>query len=424
MNCALIEKVISGHKRRFGDAPHAVAYAPGRIEILGNHTDYNEGYVLSAAIDTGICAVVSGGEKKQCVLSALDVGEEAIFDLPAEKPIKNPHWANYIIGVVNGLGAAGKIEQGFNLTFAGDVPPGAGLSSSAALEVAAALALCSLFDSKHRNLKIVGRALVAPPDILTAFASEGPTFTLDLIQIAKLCQQAENEFTGARCGLLDQISSLFGAEQALIFTDFRSLAVETVPVGTDICFLLANTGVKHNLVESAYNERRVSCERAAQYFASALNHTVKALRDVSEEELKKHAKSLDPVVAKRAAHIIAENARVLEGRELLRAGRIKEFGKLMSESHESSRVNFENSCKELDFIVDTASGLKKILGARLSGGGFGGSAVLLIHPSDAAVVGEKISSAYAERFGTACPVRVIKPSAGACVLTGENWESA
>jgi len=383
----LIEQVASGHKLRFGCPPQFVAYAPGRIEVLGNHTDYNEGYVLSAAIDAGICAAVSEGERKHCILSALDVGEDAEFNLPAEKPIKSPHWANYLIGVVNKLGAVGKIERGFNLTFAGDVPPGAGLSSSAALEVSAALVLSSFYGLE-----------------------------LPKIQLAKLCQQAENEFTGARCGLLDQISSLFGAEQALIFTDFRSLTVDTEKIGADACFLLANTGVKHNLVESAYNERRASCEQAAQYFASVLTHTVKALRDVSPEELKKHSAGLDRIVFKRAAHIIAENARVLEARRLLKAGDMKKLGKLMFESHESSRVDFENSCQELDFIVETAKDLPGIYGARLSGGGFGGSAVLLVNPNNAGQVGAAISSAYAKRFGRPCQVRIIKPSAGAQVV--------
>jgi len=390
MNSALIERVISGHKLRFGTPPQAVAYAPGRIEVLGNHTDYNEGYVLSAAIDAGICAAVSGGEGKHCVLSALDLDETAEFDLPAKKPIKNPHWANYLIGVTNKLGVEGKIEKGFNLTFAGDVPPGAGLSSSAALEVAAAFALSSFYGLE-----------------------------LPKIQIAKLCQQAENEFTGARCGLLDQISSLFGAEHSLIFTDFRSLMVETEPIGADVCFLLANTGVKHNLVESDYNERRASCEQAAKYFASALDHPVKALRDVAPAELKKYSVGLDPLIFKRAAHIIGENERVLKARGLLRVGQMREFGKFMFESHESSRVNFENSCAELDLIVETASGLQEVLGARLSGGGFGGSAVLLVNPKDAEKIGAKISSAYAGHFGRPCQVRVVKPSAGAQLLTNE-----
>jgi galactokinase len=387
MNRSLIEKVIAGHKRRFGGAPHTVAYAPGRIEVLGNHTDYNEGYVLSAAIDLGICAAVSEGEKKQCVLSALDLAEEAGFDLPAKQPVRKPHWANYLIGVTSKLGAEGKIAPGFNLTFAGDVPLGSGLSSSAALEVAAALALCSFFKFQ-------------PPKMT----------------IAKICQQAENEFTGARCGLLDQISSLFGAEQALIFTDFRSLAVETTPLGAEVCFLMANTQVKHSLVESAYNERRASCEKAAQFFAAALDHPVRALRDVSPEELKKYSAGLDPVALKRAAHIIGENERVLEARRRLSAGKIKAFGRLMFESHQSSRVNFENSCAELDFIVQAASRLPLVFGARLSGGGFGGSAVLLVDPSAASEYAGVLGKSFLDEFKRPCDIRRILPSAGAQIM--------
>ncbi|MDD5483932.1 MAG: galactokinase [Kiritimatiellae bacterium] len=387
MNSPLIERVITRHTARFGAPPRSVAYGPGRIEVLGNHTDYNEGFVISAAIDEGVCAAVSGGEQKHCVLAALDPGETAEFDLPVEKPLKSPHWANYIAGVVNQLGGEGKIEKGFNLIFSGNLPAGAGLSSSAALEVAAALALIDFYG-------------LQPPQM----------------RIAELCQQAENEFTGARCGLLDQISSLFGAERSLIFTDFRTLAVETVPVDKNICFLMVNTGVKHSLAASAYNERRAACERAALFFASVLDHPVKALRDVSPEELKKHCKSLDPVVARRAAHIVGENARVVQARRFLQAGDMKKFGKLMFASHESSRINFENSCKELDFIVEIASGLKEVLGARLSGGGFGGSAVLLVRPEDAAGAGVKISSAYAEKFGNVCAVSLARPSAGARLI--------
>jgi len=386
----LIEKTLSAHRKRFSAAPKIVSYAPGRVEILGNHTDYNEGFVLSAAIDSGICAAVSESGGKNCVLSALDFNEETKFALPVTAPAENPSWANYIRGVINKLDATKNKNEpscGFNMTFGGDVPLGAGLSSSAALEVATALALISFNGLKLPNL-----------------------------QIARLCQQAENEFTGAKCGLLDQISSLFGAEHALVFTDFRTLAVETLPLAPDICFLLANTRVKHNLVESDYNERRAACENAAIFFASALKHPVPALRDVSMEELNKHAKDMDPVIAGRAKHIIGENERVIRAKQLLADGKLKEFGKLMFASHESSRFNFENSCPELDFIVDTAQGQNEVLGARLSGGGFGGSVVLLIHPRDAEKVGEKISSAYAARFGSACDIRIIKPSNGARLL--------
>lgn len=394
MNPSLINKTVSAHKARFGLFPQAVAYAPGRVEVLGNHTDYNEGYVLSAAIDAGVCIALSPSKNSHCLLMALDAAEEAEFDMPVLKPLQKPRWANYLAGVAALLAETeGKINRGFNAVFSGDVPQGAGLSSSAALEVATAYGLGALFN-----------------------------VTFPQMTVAKICQKAENEWTGAHCGLLDQISSVFGVEHALVFTDFRLLNVETAPLDADMCFLLANTGVKHNLVESAYNERRAACEQAAKFFSSALGNRVRALRDVSQEELKKYASALDPVVARRAAHVIGENTRVLEARQLLNERRMHEFGRLMFQSHQSSRFNFENSCPELDFIVDTAAGIPQVFGARLSGGGFGGSVVMLTHPRETDRVTEAVSSAYASRFGSACNLRAIKPSAGAHILDAGLWK--
>ncbi|MBU4199103.1 MAG: galactokinase [Verrucomicrobia bacterium] len=384
MNLPLIEKVEQAHTQRFGAAPAIIAYAPGRVEILGNHTDYNEGFVLSAAIDLGIAMAISSAPSSACVLRAVDVNEEITVELPVKAPVEKPLWANYVLGVVNKLSGAGRIEKGFFATFAGDIPLGAGLSSSAALEVAAALGMGALANIHPSKL-----------------------------DLAKLCQAAENEFTGARCGLLDQISSLYGEPESLVFTDFRSLEVESVPLGADVCFLVANTRVKHSLVESEYNERRAQCEQAAAFFASTLNHPVKALRDVSVEEWKRWASRMDPVTARRAAHIVEENYRVLEARRLLAAGNLKGFGELMFQSHHSSRVNFENSCRELDALADAARNLPAVLGARLSGGGFGGSVVLMVHPAEAAAVGREITELYRAVFGHPCDVRVVKPSAGA-----------
>ncbi len=387
MNPDLIEKIRQAHARRFGAPPARVAYAPGRVEILGNHTDYNEGFVLSAAIDLGIAMAVSDAPGAGCVLRAVDMDGECSFDLPVTTPVKQPLWANYVLGVVAKLGGFGRIGHGFCATFAGDIPLGSGLSSSAALEVAAALGLGALFGIRPGRL-----------------------------ETAKLCQAAENEFTGARCGLLDQISSLYGEPGALVFTDFRSLQVESVPLGGDICFLVANTRVKHSLVESEYNERRARCEQAAAFFASVLDHPVKALRDVSVEEWERFSPRMDPVTARRAAHVIEENQRVLEARRRLAAGDLKGFGELMYRSHHSSRFNFENSCRELDALVDAARNVPAVLGARLSGGGFGGSCVLMVHPADAAAVGREIAGRYHAVFGHPCEVRNVKPSAGARLL--------
>ncbi|MDD5676493.1 MAG: galactokinase [Kiritimatiellae bacterium] len=387
MNTVLIETIRQAHARRFGQPPVILAYAPGRVEMLGNHTDYNEGFVLSAAIDLGVGLALSPAGGAACTVQALDVPEEISFNLPVTSPAKQPLWINYVRGVVNKLGLRGRIEPGFQATFAGDIPMGAGLSSSAALEIAAALALGRLY-----------KITVAP------------------LELAKICQAAENDFTGARCGLMDQISSLFGQDHALVFSDFRTLAVETVPVAEDICFLLIDTCVKHSLVASAYNERRAQCEQAAAFFASVLDHPVKALRDVSLDEYNAFAARLDPVTARRAAHVIEENARVLEATRLLRAGNVRAFGEQMYRSHHSSQVNFENSCPELDFIVAQARRLPAVLGARLSGGGFGGSVVLMLHPRDAETVGRTLASAYARAFGHTCETRGVRPAAGARVL--------
>ncbi|MFH1970128.1 MAG: galactokinase [Verrucomicrobiota bacterium] len=384
---SLIETIKQAHARRFGQPPAVVAYAPGRVEILGNHTDYNEGFVISAAIDLGVGLALSPTGGASCTVQALDIPEEICFDLPVTAPVKQPLWVNYVRGVVNKLGARGRIEPGFQATFAGDIPMGAGLSSSAALEIAAALALCRLY-----------KIAVAP------------------LELAKIGQAAENYFTGAHCGLLDQISSLFGQDRALVFSDFRTLAVETAPLAAEICFLLVDTCVKHSLVTSAYNERRAQCERASAFFGSVLDHPVRALRDVSLDEYNAFAARLDPITARRAAHVIEENARVLEANRLLRSGNVRAFGELMFQSHHSSQMNFENSCPELDFIVAQARILPQVLGARLSGGGFGGSVVLMLHPCDTDAVGQTLVSAYARAFGHTCATRVIRPAAGARVL--------
>lgn len=383
----ILETATRQFERRFGRPYEAAAYAPGRIEVLGNHTDYNEGFVLSAAIDAGTVFLAARSAGPGCRVLAGDVLEEAAFDVRHPKPDGRTQWANYVKGVVAGLGAQHRLDHGFDGLLLGNIPLGAGLSSSAALEMATALALCSLYG-----------------------------LPVDRMALAKVGQQAEHSFAGVKCGLLDQISSMFGRRDHLVMTDFRSLAVENLPLGEDACFLMCNTHVKHKLVESAYNERRASCERAAADFAAALRRPVKALRDVSSAELESHSAALDPVAAKRAAHVIGENERVRAGRERLVSGDLLSFGRLMFESHESSRSKFENSCRELDLLVDAARGIRGVMGARLSGGGFGGSVVALVHPREADAIGQALSAAFHKAVGRPCDVRAVAPSDGAAIL--------
>lgn len=389
MNAELIARVRKAHVNRFGERAAAVSFAPGRVEVLGNHTDYNEGFVLSGAIDLGIAAAIGARPERKCTLRALDLDEEIEVDLPATGPLDEPVWANYVLGVLDGLSrhGFGDLPHGFRATFAGDIPMAAGLSSSAALETAAAIGFCAVAGVE-----------------------------MEPLETARLCQAAEHRFVGTQCGLLDQISSLFGEADSLVFTDFRSLRVETDVVGPGLCFLMADTRVKHNLVESEYNERRARCEEAASFFAAKLEHPVKSLRDVSRDEWNRLAPEMDPVTARRAAHVIGENLRVLEGRKRLARGDTDGFGRLMFESHESSRANFGNSCPELDMIVSEARNIESVKGARLSGGGFGGSAVLLVRPGAAKATARMIEDRYGSAFGQPCEVRKIKPSGGATVL--------
>jgi galactokinase len=387
VNVTVLNQLKSKFRAHFGVDPVVVAYAPGRVEVLGNHTDYNEGFVLSAAINFGTFFVCAPAPDEKCRLVAGDIGEECTFSLTHVAASKKMSWANYVKGVLAGLQERAAVGHGFLGMFLGDVPLGAGLSSSAALEMCAGLALAKLYK------------MTVPP-----------------LDLAKIGQAAEHQYAGVKCGLLDQISSLYGRENSLVMSDFRSLEAKTVPLGPDACFLICNTAVKHALVESEYNERRERCEQAARYFASVLKHPVSHLRDVSWEELEQHRDRMDPVVVQRATHVIGENTRVIQGRELLKYHDLDAFGELMYLSHESSRLQFENSCPELDVIVDAARRLPEALGARLSGGGFGGSVVVLVRVGDARHVAKQLADAYSEIFGHPCATMVIKPSAGAKIL--------
>lgn len=377
-----------------------MAYAPGRVEILGNHTDYNGGLTLSIAIDAGICATVSPAEGKIARLSAMDLLEKSEFTLPVSVPskippaacelsgeTKQPAWAKYIIGVAHGLPIGSGRHGGFDLTFGGDIPRGAGLSSSAALETAVALALAALTDTR-----------------------------LPLLELARLCQKAENEFAGAQCGLLDQISSLAGAENALVAIDFQSLEVKTAPLQRNFVFLIADTRVRHSLADCEYNDRRAQCEAAARFCANALGRPIKTLRDVTIPEFQRLFPQMEPVSARRARHVVTENQRVADGMAALQRGNPDEFGRLMFDSHESSRTNFENSCPELDFLVEQAATMPQAIGARLSGGGFGGSVVIMTAPEGIEPISSALSEAFAKKFNHPCHIRVGRASAGARLL--------
>lgn len=385
-NQDVYEQLVQKFEKMYGAKPEIVAYAPGRIEVLGNHTDYNEGYVFSAAIDKGTFFAVSKSDDSLCELTAGDFMETVKFDISDVKPATEMTWQNYVTGSFNWLfgGKPAEAKFGWKAMFLGNIPLGAGLSSSAALEMCTLLALQKLYGIE-----------------------------MDKTATAKIGQKAEHTFAGCPCGLLDQASSLYGKAGALVKSDFRYNTFESVSMGDGLAFMMIKSNAKHALVDGAYASRRQACEDAAKYFASVLRKSVTHLRDVTMAEWVLYRGGLSETTAKRAVHPIGEDERVLQGAAFLEKGDVKGFGALMYDSHESSRNWFENSCEELDAIVDAAKAIPEVYGARLSGGGFGGSCCLLVDPAAADKIASQITKEYKAKFGDEPECKLIKPSDGA-----------
>jgi galactokinase len=353
-----------------------VAFAPGRVELLGNHTDYNEGLVLAAAIDLGVTVRAEKLDADVIEVSSETNGREVSVLLKKLERLKEEPWANYPIGVIKILREAGFEIGGLRLRVSSNLPLGSGLSSSAAFEVATAVAALELFG-----------------------------LSIEPMVLAQLCQKAENQFVGVRCGLLDQASSVFGKEGEVILLDFRAITARTVPLSPGVALLLVDSGVPHQLTGGEYNERRSQCQAAA----AALG--VKALRDVTSAKVS--SASLDPLIRARALHITGEDERVLAGVAALASSQMEVFGQLMFQSHESSRRNFENSTAFLDALVEIAATINGVLGARLTGGGFGGSTIWLVERDKAQGILSKVAEAYRQKTGAICKAIITKASQGA-----------
>ncbi len=389
----LIQALCDLHRKIHKAEPNVISFAPGRVEVLGNHTDYNEGFVLSSAIEQGVAISIT--EAKDAIFSiyAPDIKDEVLqIKLPITQPISAAdNFANYVLGVIYHLSQNGISIPPLRITIKGNLPAGAGLSSSAALECATALAV----------LKIAGK-------------------DLPLLEIAKVCQKAEHTFVGAKCGLLDQLSSLYGRKGKLMFIDFRSLAVEHVPFPEGVSLLLANSNIKHSLVESEYNTRRASCEQAVIMLSEKLSRKIKALRDVTLKEFNDMEHTLPANVGKRARHVIEENERVIKACKMLKTGDLNGFGKLMFASHMSSKKNFENSAPELDFLVEQAKNISSVFGARLSGGGFGGAIIIFAKQEFLLEISSAIEKSYFARYGRQADTYIVSPSDGAHIVDKNN----
>jgi galactokinase len=347
--------------------------------MLGNHTDYNGGYVLAAALDRTTAVVGEALDGDRIRLVAADMAKEAEYDASAIEPDAASSWPNYVLGVVDQLHKAGAKIGGFRALIESDVPIGAGLSSSAALEVATALLVRQLYP-----------------------------YEMGSMDLALLCQRAENQFVGVSCGLLDQFSSTFGASDCLLFLDCRSLDHRAVRLAqADVSLVICNSMASHSLTSGRYNERRQECEAAAGHFGKAL------LRDVDPAEFERRKGELPGNVRKRAAHVFGENRRVLDGISAAERGDLGALGEAMFESHESSRTLFENSTPDLDFLVATARGLSGCYGARLSGGGWGGATVNLVSTPEVAGFRSQLGSRFEARTGKVPSIFVCAIGSGA-----------
>jgi galactokinase len=385
---AAMREVTDLYRRAFSAEPAVVAAAPGRVEVLGNHTDYNEGFVLSCAIDRRITVAV-GPSPDGSTFELVSTHYPKPVRLSELKPGSSPKWVNYPLGVAAVIRQRGLTCPPFRIAVHGDVPLGAGLSSSAALEVSTGIALRELF----------GLALSDQ-------------------DVARIGQKAENTFAGAQCGLLDQFSSLFGKENHLLFTDFRTLEHKAIAVGNpDLLLVLTISGVTHSLAECPYNERRQECKAAADYF-SAQRPEARTLRDVSMSELLAAEGKFDRTAFRRARHVVGEDERVLAGIELLGRGDLAGFGALLFKSHESSRDHFQNSCPELDKLVAIASSVRGVYGSRLTGGGFGGATLTLLPASAHKAFQEAVGQGYHTPRGALPDMYVAKVADGARVLKG------
>jgi len=369
-------------KDLFGSSPR-IFCAPGRVNLLGEHTDYNDGFVMPCAIGFSTRVAISSRQDRKLVIRSEEFSEQFEFDLDNLPTRGKGVWSDYVLGVAVMLRQIGHPTPGASLLVRGEVPIGAGLSSSAAIEVASALALMSLNGA-----------------------------TLPLPEVAKLCQKAENVFIGARVGIMDQFVSCLGKAGHALLLDCRSLEFKLIPIPQNVRLVICNTMVKHDHANGAYNRRREECDEGVKLL-SRWYPKICALRDVSVEQLVQHKAEIPVTIYKRCLHVVSENQRVLEGAQYLTDGDVERFGALMQQSHCSLRDLYEVSCRELDVMAEIAQSLKGYCGGRMTGGGFGGCTVNIVRATDAESFAKQISERYQVEIGIKPDVYVCSAANGA-----------
>jgi galactokinase len=403
--------VIETFKKQFGDAPKIIVRAPGRINLIGEHTDYNGGYVLPAAIDKAVYFAISPREDSECYFISLDLKEEYTVVLDDLKHSERYSWANYLMGVLDEIQKVLaqtqnpklktqnlQILRGVNLVFGGDIPSGGGVSSSAAIENGIGFAVNELFN-----------------------------LGLSRIDLLRISQKAENNFVGMKCGIMDMFASMMGKQNAVIRLDCNSLDFEYFPFNApDYRLILCNTTVKHALVDSEYNTRRAECEEGVSVLQK-FDPSIKLLRDVTIDFLKKHKHALREVVFRRCKYVVEEIARVDKACKVLKKNDFETFGKLMYQTHDGLQNEYEVSCKELDFLVEKTKnmefgdipntfGTEGVLGARMMGGGFGGCTINLVKADIADDFILKMKEAYKKAFDIDLPCYVTTLQNGVEVM--------
>jgi len=375
---------------RFSAKPRTFR-APGRVNLIGEHTDYNDGFVLPSAIDLYTWTAIAPRRDHRLHVFSENLGEAAEIDLTDSAPKARDHWSDYVHGVALMLRNSGVPLRGADLAIFSDVPSGAGLSSSAALEVSIASALLAAAEK-----------------------------TLPLIEIAKLCQRAENEFVGARVGIMDQFASCFGSAGHAILLDCRSLEYKPRPLPAGVSMVICNTMVKHGHSGGEYNERRAQCEEGVRLL-KRYYPGIDALRDVTLAQLESQRSEvrrerIPDLIYRRCHHVISENERVLRTADAMSRGHLAVVGACMAESHLSMKNDYEISCRELDVMVDLAQKLPGLIGARMTGGGFGGCTINLVRDAFVAKFGDEIRAAYREATGIDADIYVSAAAAGVTEL--------
>ncbi len=361
--------VKESFKKQFGPEFRFFA-APGRINLIGEHTDYNDGFVLPGAIDKYIYLAINAIPGNSVTIYSLDFDETVVFNLTDELP-ELPHWAKYPFGVIKELQKKGFKPGAFQASFGGDIPDGAGLSSSAALESAFATALNALY-----------------------------VFGLDKMSLAKIGQMAEHNYAGVRCGIMDQFASMHGKAGHVVLLDCRSLDFKYYPLELgEYELILADTRVKHSLASSEYNRRRQDCEEGVLFLQTQMP-AIRSLRDVRSKDVYGYSDMMGEQIYLRCEYVTEEIERVLETCHALENGDLKRVGALMLETHHGLRTKYQVSCTELDILVDTAKTIEGVLGARMMGGGFGGCTINLVAKNAAERFKKETSAAFHQAFGT------------------------